>query len=172
MENQNVQQGLDQQKENQFVEARQDALRTPGAIEHRMEFVDEVNGVEYINDSKATDVNSSWYSLECMEKPVVWIIEASKYEEDYSLFGEIATDKVKALVVLGEDADVINAYFEGRIPAIQHAKDIHGATLLSAAHAVPGDVVLFSPACSAFEMYRNYNERGQQFRKAVREMQL
>ena len=88
--------------ENKLVVARKENMRRLGNVEHRLEFVDEVNGVEFINDAKATDINSSWYSVDCMEKPVVWIAGSSHLETDLELFSELDAAKIKALIVMGK----------------------------------------------------------------------
>ena len=90
---------------NELIEARKSSLTEFSGIEHRLELVSEKDGVEYINDSKATDVNSTWYSLEYMEKPVVWIIGLSDLDTDYSIFSELVENKVKSIVCLGENKE-------------------------------------------------------------------
>jgi len=153
--------------ENELLTARKSSLADFGSIEHRLEFVEEINGIEYINDSKATDVNSTWYSLESMEKPVVWILGTSELDDDYALFGEIATDKVRAIVCLGQCNDALLKEFEGRVSVIKNATTVEEAVAVSAVTANEGDVVLFSPACSGFDLFQNYKDRGQQFVKAI-----
>lgn len=158
--------------EDKLVQAQRANARRLSDIEHRLEYVDTVNGVEYINDAKASDANSSWYSIDCMESLVIWIISSSEYEDDYELFYEMDAEKVKALVVLGPNKDAVEAAFKGRIKTIARGEDLMNALNLSRSFAQEGDVVLYSPAFSDFENYVHYKERGQQFRKAVREMQL
>ncbi|MGD1844462.1 MAG: glutamate ligase domain-containing protein [Salibacteraceae bacterium] len=156
--------------ENKLVQARRKSLEEFGNIEHRLELVDVINGVDYINDSKATDVNSTWYSLYYMNQPVVWIIGNSELETDYSLFSEIAMDKVKAIVCLGGRNVLINNALQGKVDTITDAHDLDEAVRLANSHTEEGDVVLFSPACSSFDLFQNYKDRGQQFRKSVSDL--
>lgn len=153
--------------ENKLVQARRKSLEEFGNIEHRLELVDVIDGVDFINDSKATDVNSSWYSLYYMNQPVVWIIGNSELETDYSLFSEIAMDKVKAIVCLGGNNILINNALSGKVESILEAADLQEAVVRAKSQAEEGDVVLFSPACSSFDLFQNYKDRGHQFRKSV-----
>lgn len=150
-----------------LLQSRKKALAHFGNIEHRLEFIDHLNGVDYINDSKATDVNSTWYSLESMEQPVIWILGVADADEDYSLFSEIAVDKVKAIICLGDHCDSVTAEFRDRVPNLDRAESIEEAVAISTALADSGDVVLFSPACSGYNLFQNYKDRGAQFRRSV-----
>jgi UDP-N-acetylmuramoylalanine--D-glutamate ligase len=158
--------------ENKLVVARKENMRRLGNVEHRLEFVDEVNGVEFINDAKATDINSSWYSVDCMEKPVVWIAGSSHLETDLELFSELDAAKIKALIVMGNAQENVMRAFENRIDLIGRVNTMNEAV----AHAIlisnEGDAVLFSPACSDYETFKHFKDAGQQFRKAVRETRL
>lgn len=158
--------------ENKLVEARKENLRALGDIEHRLEFVDELNGVEYINDAKASDVNASWYSIDCMEKPVIWILSSSPYEEDYAAFEEIETGQIKAIIVMGQDKDAVISAFEEKVELIGRVNTMLEAVAHATLTADEGDVVLYSPACSDFDTFKHYKNAGQEFRKAVREMRL
>lgn len=158
--------------DQKLVNARKENLRRLGTIEHRLEFVDEVDGVEYINDAKASDINSSWYSIECIDHPLIWIISSCNYEEDYSLFYEVPTEGVKALVVLGPNQEAIEEIFRGRVKTIARAEHMLNALQIARSFATSGDAVLYSPAFSDMEQHTPFKERGQQFRKAVREMRL
>ena len=100
--------------ENKLVSARKENLRRLSDIEHRLEFVDHVDGIEFINDAKSTDINSTWYSIDCMEKPIIWLISSSQYENDFSLFSEIDTTKLKAIIVMGTDQEGVIAQFKIR----------------------------------------------------------
>lgn len=154
----------------ELINARKSSLSEFSGIEHRLELVTEKSGVEYINDSKATDVNSTWYSLEYMEKPVIWIIGLSDLDTDYSIFSELVQNKVKAIVCLGENKEgVLNSLLKN-VDCFAEASSIKEATEISSSIAVNGDVVLFSPACSSFHLFQNYKDRGQQFRKAAMEL--
>ena len=137
-------------------------------VEHRLEFVARVHGIEFINDSKATNVNSTWYALESMNKPVVWIVGGVDKGNDYDMLKDLVTDKVKAIVALGEDnSKIINA-FEGKIEQIVEAKTAMEAVGLSYQLARKDEIVLLSPACASFDLFENYEDRGNQFKHAVR----
>ena len=134
---------------------------------HRLELIKNVGGVDYVNDSKATDVNSTWYSLECMDKPVVWVVGISDMETDYSIFNELVGEKVKAIVCLGKNVEgALNSLIE-RVDCFSEASSVSEAVQISKSLSSDGDVVLFSPACSSFHLYQNYKDRGEQFRKSV-----
>lgn len=152
---------------DKLVEARKSSLSDFGAIEHRLELVTVKNGVEYINDSKATDVNSTWYSLEFVEKPIIWIIGLSDLDTDYSIFRDLVLSKVKAIVCLGENKEgVLNSLLKD-VDCFAEASSIHEATEICSSIAMSGDVVLFSPACSSYHLFQNYKDRGEQFRKSA-----
>ena len=136
-------------------------------VEHRLEPVGFVRGVEFINDSKATNVNSTWYALESMNKPVVWIIGGQDKGNDYSGLLNLAEKKVKAIVCLGRDNSRLIEVFGKIIPVIiqtHNAKDAVQAAYLAAS---PGDAVLLSPACASFDLFENFEDRGKQFKQAV-----
>ena len=147
-----------------------EAVQDFKGLEHRMEHVANVRGVEFVNDSKATNMNSTWYALESMTKPCVLILGGTDKGNDYSLIEELVKHKVKAIVCLGVDNKKIVAAFKGRVPKIigtKTAKDaVQGAFELSA----KGDVVLLSPACASFDLFKNYEDRGDQFKNAVKEL--
>jgi UDP-N-acetylmuramoylalanine--D-glutamate ligase len=163
---------LEQALDQRLIQARKESIRRLNDIEHRLEFVDVIEGVEYINDAKADDANSSWYSIDCMERQVVWIISSCKFETDYSLFYEMDASRVKALVVLGGNQGAVENVFRGRVKTIARAEHMDNALRLAKSFSISGDVVLYSPAFSDMENFTPYKERGQLFRKAVREMQL
>lgn len=164
----NIQKAL----EDKLVTARKENLQRLADIEHRLEFVANVNNVEYINDAKATDVNSTWYSMDCLEAPIVWIASSCQYEDEYELFNEIDTRKVKALIVMGSAKQELIKRFEGKIELIGEVNTLHEAVSHAMLISDEGDTVLFSPACSDYDSFKHYKEAGQQFRKAVRETQL
>jgi UDP-N-acetylmuramoylalanine--D-glutamate ligase len=147
-----------------------DAVQHFQTLEHRMEYVSTVRGVEFINDSKATNINSTWYALESMDKPTVLILGGVDKGNDYSLLADLVKEKVKAIICMGTDTKKIHEAFAGIVPAIfdTHAADeaVQTAFQLSA----KGDVVLLSPACASFDLFKNYEDRGSQFKKAVREL--
>ncbi|MBR4975060.1 MAG: UDP-N-acetylmuramoyl-L-alanine--D-glutamate ligase [Bacteroidales bacterium] len=146
------------------------SLATFNNIEHRLENVLTVKGVQYINDSKATNVNSSWYALECMERPVVWIAGGTDQGNDYSELYDLVEKKVKALICLGKDNTKLHKSFEGKIEIITDALSAKEAVEKAYEIAEDGDVVLLSPCCASFDLFKNYEDRGRQFKNAVREL--
>ena len=149
-----------------------ESLRTFKAIEHRLEPVLSVGGVLYINDSKATNVDSAWYALDAQTKPVVWIVGGTDKGNDYSQLAELVKEKVKAIVCLGVDNSKIHTAFEGIVGAdrMVDTRSAEEAVMASAALAEDGDVVLLSPCCASFDLFKNYEDRGQQFKEAVRKL--
>jgi UDP-N-acetylmuramoylalanine--D-glutamate ligase len=146
------------------------SLATFNNIEHRLENVLTVKGVQYINDSKATNVNSSWYALECMDRPVVWIAGGTDKGNDYSELYDLVEKKVKALICLGKDNTKLHKSFEGKIEIITDALSAKEAVEKAYKIAEDGDVVLLSPCCASFDLFKNYEDRGRQFKNAVREL--
>ncbi|MFM2285718.1 MAG: hypothetical protein RLZZ543_1215 [Bacteroidota bacterium] len=139
-------------------------------IEHRLEFVTKVHGIEFINDSKATNVNSTWYALESMSNPVIWIVGGVDKGNDYSMLADLVRGRVKAIVCMGKDNQKIHEAFNGMV---EHIVDTQGASeAVKAAYLLgkKGDTVLLSPACASFDLFENYEDRGRQFKKAVREL--
>ena len=139
-------------------------------VEHRLEFVAKVNGIEFINDSKATNVNSAWFALESMSRPTVWIVGGVDKGNDYDSLVPLVKDKVKAIVCLGEDNSKIIEAFAGTVEVITEAKSAMEAVNLSYRHAKNGDTVLLSPACASFDLFESYEDRGKQFKFSVREL--
>ena len=137
-------------------------------VEHRLEFVATVNGIEFINDSKATNINSAWYALESMEKPVVWIVGGQDKGNNYDELVELVNEKVKAIVCLGVDNKKIIKAFKKSVETILEATSALEAVAMSYKLASKGDAVLLSPACASFDMFKNYEDRGVQFKSAVR----
>ncbi len=148
------------------------SLRTFSPIEHRLEPVLEVGGVLYINDSKATNIDAAWYALECQTRPVVWIVGGTDKGNDYSVLDTLVRDKVKAIVCLGKDNSKIHAAFEGIVgkDRMCDALSAEDAVRKSAEFASEGDVVLLSPCCASFDLFKNYEDRGRQFKEAVRHL--
>lgn len=148
------------------------SLKSFSPIEHRLEPVLSVGGVLYINDSKATNVDSAWYALECQTKPVVWIVGGKDKGNDYSVLNELVKSKVKAIVCLGIDNHKIHEAFEGIVGAdkIVDTASAEQAVKASAALADSGDVVLLSPCCASFDLFKSYEDRGRQFKEAVRHL--
>ncbi|MEX2380699.1 MAG: UDP-N-acetylmuramoyl-L-alanine--D-glutamate ligase [Vicingaceae bacterium] len=137
-------------------------------VEHRLERVATIHGIDFINDSKATNVNSTWYALESLNKPVVWIVGGVDKGNDYGELLQLVRDKVKAIVCLGKDNSKIIDAFKGEVAEIQEAKSADEAVRKAYALAANEDAVLLSPACASFDLFENYEDRGQQFKRAVR----
>ncbi|HOV45273.1 MAG TPA: UDP-N-acetylmuramoyl-L-alanine--D-glutamate ligase [Ferruginibacter sp.] len=147
-----------------------EALQTFETLEHRMEPVATIKGVEFINDSKATNVNSTWYALESMEKPVVLILGGVDKGNDYAILKELVAEKVKAIVCLGTDNLKIHEAFANVVPQIVNTDNAVDAVATAFHFAGKGDVVLLSPACASFDLFKNYEDRGLQFKKAVKNL--
>lgn len=139
-------------------------------IEHRLEFVASINGIEFINDSKATNVNSTWYALESMEKPVIWICGGQDKGNDYNELLDLVKARVKAIVCLGKDNKKILAAFSKVVGTIVETDNAMDAVNASFKLGKKGDVVLLSPACASFDLFKNYEDRGMQFKAAVRSL--
>ena len=139
------------------------------AVEHRLEKVRTVGGVLYINDSKATNVDAAWYALECQNRPVVWIVGGKDKGNDYSALNDLVREKVKAIVCMGVDNSKIHAAFEGLVGSrnIIDTLSAEEAVKACAGFAEEGDVVLLSPCCASFDLFKNYEERGRLFKEAV-----
>ena len=147
-----------------------EAVETFENLEHRMEMVATVRGVDFINDSKATNVNSTWFALESMTKPTVLILGGIDKGNDYALLEELAKDKVKAIVCMGIDNSKIHQAFDGTISTIVDTDSAEEAVNYAYRLATIGDVVLLSPACASFDLFKNYEDRGKQFKEAVRNL--
>lgn len=149
-----------------------ESLSSFSPIEHRLEPVLNVGGVLYINDSKATNVDSAWYALECQTRPVVWIVGGKDKGNDYAPLVNLVKEKVKAIVCLGVDNKKIHDSFE-YIVGKENICDTASATeaaKAAAAFAREGDVVLLSPCCASFDLFKSYEDRGRQFKEAVRHL--
>ena len=139
-------------------------------LEHRMEFVAMVRGIEFINDSKATNVNSTWYALESMNKPTVLIMGGTDKGNDYSLITDLVKEKVKAIICMGVDNKKILETFKGLVPVIIETDSAKKAVNAAFRSAAKDDIVLLSPACASFDLFKNYEDRGKQFKEAVKEL--
>lgn len=147
-----------------------EALSNFKNIEHRLEFVARVKGIDFINDSKATNVNAAWYALECMTNPVIWIVGGVDKGNDYSMLEELVAKKVKAIICLGSDNEKIKNYFTGKVHVIEEAKSMEEAVKKAYSLGKKDEVALLSPACASFDMFENYEDRGRQFKMWVREL--
>jgi UDP-N-acetylmuramoylalanine--D-glutamate ligase len=147
-----------------------DAVKNFQGLEHRMEHVATVRGVEFINDSKATNVNSVWYALESMSKPTVLILGGVDKGNEYALIEELVKEKVKAIICLGTDNRKIHEAFGKTVNTIVNTSTASEAVHAAFHFATKGDVVLLSPACASFDLFKNYEDRGTQFKKAVKEL--
>jgi UDP-N-acetylmuramoylalanine--D-glutamate ligase len=137
-------------------------------VEHRLEFVAKVHGIEFINDSKATNVNSTWFALESMDKPTVWIVGGIDKGNDYTDLIPLVKDKVKAIICLGKDNTKIMQEFKDVVEDIYEARTAMEAVAYGYRLAKKDETVLLSPACASFDLFDNYEERGNEFKKAVR----
>jgi len=139
-------------------------------VEHRLEPVIMVAGINFINDSKATNVNSTWYALECMKTGVIWIAGGIDKGNDYSELNSMVKEKVKAIVCLGKDNSKIISAFTDKVPTIVETPSMEEAVRAAYYLAHKGDTVLLSPACASFDLFNNYEDRGHQFKMAVRNL--
>ena len=139
-------------------------------VEHRLERFLKVHGIEFINDSKATNVNSSWYALESVHKPIVWIVGGVDKGNDYSMLKGLVTNKVKAIVCLGKNNAKIKEAFADCVASIVETSSMEEAVKASYYLARNGDTVLLSPACASFDLFENYEDRGRQFKEQVRNL--
>ena len=151
-------------------EAIRNGLATFQAVEHRLEKVLSIKDVLYINDSKATNVDAAWYALECQTRPVVWIVGGTDKGKDYSTLIPLAKEKVKAMICMGLDNTKFHESFESIVPEIHDVTSAADAVKLAHSLAVPGDCVLLSPCCASFDLFKNYEDRGRQFKEAVRNL--
>ena len=139
-------------------------------IEHRLEFVAKISGISFINDSKATNVNSTWYALESMTSDVVLILGGVDKGNDYAMLKDLVRQKVKAIVCLGKDNKRIHEAFEDVVDTIVNTYSAEEAVQVSYHLSAKGDTVLLSPACASFDLFKNYEDRGRQFKQAVKEL--
>lgn len=139
-------------------------------VEHRLEKVASVGGVEFINDSKATNVNAAWYALESMEKTTIWIAGGVDKGNDYGLLKEMVKEKVRIIVCMGLDNRKIHEAFGSDVDMIVNTSSAKEAVHVAHKLAKPGEIVLLSPACASFDLFKNYEDRGRQFKNAVREL--
>lgn len=156
---------LDVKKEN----IRQSLLDFQG-VEHRLEYVATVRDVKYVNDSKATNVNSCWYALQSMKTPVVLILGGTDKGNDYSEIEQMVSEKVRSLIFLGEDNSSLHGFFDDKVDTIVDVKSMDEAVKQAYLMAKSGDTVLLSPSCASFDLFENYEDRGRQFKSCVRNL--
>lgn len=147
-----------------------EAVQTFESLEHRMETVSTIKGIEFINDSKATNINSTWFALESMTKPTILILGGIDKGNDYSLIMDLVKEKVKAIVCLGLDNNKIHEAFGKEIKNMTDTKSIEQAIKAAFHFAEKGDVILLSPACASFDLFKNYEDRGNQYKQAVKNL--
>jgi UDP-N-acetylmuramoylalanine--D-glutamate ligase len=159
---------------SRLLEVRKDVVRESLAdvqnVEHRMEFVARINNIDFINDSKATNVNSTWYALESVDAPIVWIVGGVDKGNDYTALFELVKTKVKAIVILGAEKEKIMKAFSDKVETIVEASTAQEAVNLSYRIGTKGDTVLLSPACASFDLFENFEDRGRQFKIAVKSL--
>ena len=151
-------------------EVIRDGLATFQAVEHRLEKVLSIKDVLYINDSKATNVDAAWYALECQTRPVVWIAGGTDKGNDYSTLVPLVKEKVKALICMGVDNAKLHESFDSHVKWTYVVGSAEVAVKLADSIAAPGDVVLLSPCCASFDLFKNYEDRGRKFKEAVRNL--
>ncbi|GAB7258226.1 UDP-N-acetylmuramoyl-L-alanine--D-glutamate ligase [Polaribacter sp. OB-PA-B3] len=158
----------------QLLNARKQAIKESledfEGVEHRLENVAKIEGVEYINDSKATNVNATYYALECMNKQTVWIVGGVDKGNDYNDLLPLVREKVKAIVCLGIDNEKIKNTFENVVDIVVETAGAEEAVKVAHKLSENGDAVLLSPACASFDLFENYEDRGRKFKKAVRNL--
>ncbi|MGB0423317.1 MAG: UDP-N-acetylmuramoyl-L-alanine--D-glutamate ligase [Flavobacteriales bacterium] len=151
-------------------EVVRDSLTNFENIEHRLETVSKVNGVTFINDSKATNINSTWYALESINKPIIWIVGGVDKGNDYSELYEMVDSKVKSVICLGVDNKKLRAAFTGRVEHVVETQSADEAVRMAYDLSNEGDTVLLSPACASFDLFEDYEERGRKFKAAVKRL--
>ena len=139
-------------------------------VPHRLEFVARIHGIDFINDSKATNVNSAWYALETIDSPVIWIAGGQDKGNDYTKLEKLVAQKVKAIICLGLDNSKIIEIFASKVEAIYETQSAEQAVLTAYTIGKKGDTVLLSPACASYDLFENYEERGNNFKQAVKDL--
>lgn len=150
--------------------AIQDSFQDFRHAGHRLEFVAKVRGVEYIDDAKACNVNSTWFALENMTRPVVWIVGGKAKDTDFRSLRDLVSKKVRHIVCLGRDNGAVVKAFSDLVPGIVQTSDMAAAVQSAYLLAEEGNVVLLSPACPSFDLFESYQDKGDQFKKAVCEL--
>jgi UDP-N-acetylmuramoylalanine--D-glutamate ligase len=159
---------------SRLVDIRKESIRQSLSdfqnVDHRLEFVARIHGVEFINDSKATNVNSTWFALESISSPIIWIAGGVDKGNDYSRIYDMVKQKVKALICLGVDNSKLIENFKDKVDSLYETNSAEQAVLVAYTLGKPGDVVLLSPACASFDLFENYEDRGDQFKKAIKSL--
>ena len=159
---------------SKLVDIRSESIRQSLSafenVPHRLEFVARIHGIDFINDSKATNVNSAWYALETMDTPVIWIAGGIDKGNDYSKLIELVSQKVKAIICLGIDNSKIIETFGDKVGAIYETQSMEQAVMTAYTIGKKDDTVLLSPACASFDLFENYEERGNMFKKEVKKL--
>ncbi len=155
-----------------LMDIRNDAIKQSLSdfhnIPHRLEYVASVHGITFINDSKATNLNSTWYALEYLDKPIVWIAGGIDKGNDYSMISDLVKEKVKAIVCLGVNNQKLFEAFDKKVETMVETTTMEQAVISAYHLSKKGDVVLLSPACASFDLFENYEDRGNQFKEHVR----
>jgi UDP-N-acetylmuramoylalanine--D-glutamate ligase len=157
----------DQSLADQLVQARLNGVANFGSVSHRLAYVDSVDGVEFIDDSKSTDLGAAEDSLEYVQKPLVWIVGASDLEEDYDTVLKLVTYKVRGIIVYGKDTSKIGKALSRVVEYYVDVEDVTEAVKIAHGMSKAGEAVLFSPACSSYPHHSDFKERGQVFCNAV-----
>ncbi len=147
-----------------------EGLRTFKNAPHRLESIAKIRGVEFINDSKATNVDAVIYALGSFDSPLIWIAGGVDKGNDYNLLKDQVIEKVKSLICLGKENEKLKKYFEPLLPSVSETQSVKELVRMALENAKEGDVVLLSPACASFDLFKNYMDRGDQFREAVLEL--
>ena len=157
-----------------IVNVRKESIRQSlqdfQGVEHRLEYVATVKNIRFINDSKATNVNSCWYALQSMKTPVVLILGGTDKGNDYAEIEELVHDKVRGLVFLGLDNKALHVFFDDKVSNITDAQSMNDAVKAAYEMANDGDTVLLSPCCASFDLFKSYEDRGTQFKSLVRNL--
>jgi len=157
-----------------IVNVRKESIRQSmqdfQGVEHRLEYVATVKNIRFVNDSKATNVNSCWYALQSMKTPVVLILGGTDKGNDYSEIEALVHDKVKALIFMGLDNSPLHKFFDGKVSKITDVVSIEDAVNTAYEMAESGDTVLLSPCCASFDLFKSYEDRGKQFKACVRSL--
>ncbi len=159
---------------SRILEIRKEVVRESFSdfenIEHRLEFVNSVHGIDFINDSKATNVNSTWYALESLQSPIIWIAGGVDKGNDYSMLTDLVQNRVKVLICLGTENKKLIKAFKEIVPVIIETASADEAVQAAYRLGKKGDTVLLSPCCASFDLFENYEDRGRQFKAAVRSL--